>query len=118
MKRRFRVVIDGKVFEVEVEDNVLNNVRELLRTILQQCRPGITRAEVGVITSPIPARVVEVRVAEGCEVKVGDVVTILESMKSIIEVKAPMSGIVTKVFVKPGQVVKKGDPLVKIEVRR
>ena len=39
---------------------------------------------------------------------------ILEAMKMETEIKSPAAGVVTKIFVKPGDSVKPGDPLFEI----
>lgn len=50
----------------------------------------------------------------GDKVKVGDTLCIIEAMKLMNEVKSVRNCIVTKIFVKDGQSVKKGDKLFEI----
>jgi 3-methylcrotonyl-CoA carboxylase alpha subunit len=64
------------------------------------------------LTSPMPARVLEVRVKEGESVISGQVVCVLESMKMEINVRAGRDGIVGSVGVEKGMVVEEGQVLV------
>lgn len=64
------------------------------------------------LTSPMPARVLEVRVKEGEAVTSGQVCCVLESMKMEINVRAGRDGVVGKVGVEKGKVVEEGQILV------
>jgi biotin carboxyl carrier protein len=74
-----------------------------------------TQVAVGAITSRVPGKIKEVKVSEGQSVKRGDTVIIMESMKMEIEVKANKDGVVKAIYVKPGQFVTQGAPLILIE---
>ncbi len=117
MKKKFRVIIDGEVYDVEVEIEEGATPVEALVSALQT--GTITRVTPqprvkGAVTSPIAGRVAEVVVREGDEVGPDDVVVVLESMKTQVKVKAGAAGVVEKVYVAPGMAVKQGDPLVKV----
>ncbi len=117
MKKKFRVIIDGEVYDVEVE---IEEGASPVETLVSALQTGtITRVTPqprvkGAVTSPIAGRVAEVVVKEGDEVGPDDVVVILESMKTQVKVKAGAAGVVEKVYVSPGMAVKQGDPLVKV----
>jgi 3-methylcrotonyl-CoA carboxylase alpha subunit len=64
------------------------------------------------LTSPMPATVIEVRVKVGDEVKTGQVVAVLESMKMEISIRAGRDGIVGVVNAEKGMVVEEGGLLV------
>lgn len=64
------------------------------------------------LTSPMPARVLEVRVQEGKKVSSGQVVCVLESMKMEINVRAGRDGVIGSVGVEKGMVVEEGQVLV------
>jgi len=74
-----------------------------------------TQVAAGAITSRVPGKIKEVKVSEGQSVKKGDTVLIMESMKMEIEVKANKDGVVKAIYVKPGQFVAQGAPLILIE---
>ena len=67
------------------------------------------------IEVPITGKIIEVKVKEGDEVKEGDVLCLLESMKMENPILAPVGGTVTKVGVATDQTVKPGDIVAVIE---
>lgn len=67
------------------------------------------------VTAYMPGRVVAVLVEEGGEVKAGQGVVVLEAMKMQNEIQAEHDGVVSRVFVSPGQAVEGGDPLFEME---
>lgn len=66
------------------------------------------------LISPMPARVLEVRVKEGDEVKEGQVCAVLESMKMEINIRAGRDGVIDVVGVEKGVVVEEGQVLVRL----
>ncbi len=69
----------------------------------------------GVITSPMPGRVLKLLVAVGDEVAAGAPVAVVEAMKMENELRAERAGRVTKLHVDAGATVESGDPLVTLE---
>ncbi len=67
------------------------------------------------ITSPMPGRIVGIKVEVGQDVKEGDSVILVEAMKMENELHAPKSGKVKKISVKMGEAVEAGQDLVVIE---
>jgi len=67
------------------------------------------------IEFPIPGKVLSVNVSQGNEVKEGDVICTLESMKMENPILAPCSGTITKIEITSGQVVDGGDLVATIE---
>ncbi|MDE1728533.1 MAG: acetyl-CoA carboxylase biotin carboxyl carrier protein subunit [Thaumarchaeota archaeon] len=67
------------------------------------------------LKSQIPGRVVSINVAAGDDVKKGDVVCILESMKMQISIKSHKDGVVKAIKMKQGSSVAKNDVLAEIE---
>lgn len=76
---------------------------------------GSAAQKVDNLTSPMPATVIEVKVAVGDEVKSGQVVCVLESMKMEINIRAGRDGKIGGVNVGKGQVVEEGSVLVALE---
>ena len=66
------------------------------------------------IKSPMPGLIVAVPISEGQEVKKGDKVIILESMKMENELRAPKDGVVARIYVEQGASVEKDQVLVVI----
>ena len=69
------------------------------------------------IRADMVANVMEIYVAEGDTVAVGDTIVLLESMKMEIPVLSEISGTVLELRVTPGTVVQEGDVLALIEAR-
>lgn len=76
-----------------------------------------TAAEIGEgqLNAPMPGKILEIMVAEGDEVEIGDPVAILEAMKMENELKAPVSGVVSTVSVDEGDSVEKNALILEIE---
>jgi acetyl-CoA carboxylase biotin carboxyl carrier protein len=76
----------------------------------------------GTITSPMvgttylrPAPEAPRFVEQGAQVKAGDMLLLIEAMKTFNEIVAPRAGTVTNILVEDGQPVEFGQPLVVIE---
>jgi len=68
----------------------------------------------GVVTSPMPGKILRVLVKEGEQVKTGQGLVVLEAMKMENEIPAPKDGVVKKILVKEGETVNTGQPLVEL----
>ena len=66
------------------------------------------------LKSPMPGLVVTIPVAEGQEVKKGQVLLILESMKMQNELKSPRAGTIGRIRVKSGESVEQKQTLLSI----
>ena len=69
----------------------------------------------GALRAPMPSLVVEVRVAVGERVEKGQVIVVLESMKTETVLRAPAGGVVKAVGCIKGEMVEEGRELVDIE---
>jgi biotin carboxyl carrier protein len=68
----------------------------------------------GVVSSPMPGRVLKVLVAVGDRVTPGTALVVVEAMKMENELAAPIGGVVSRVHVAPGDTVEGGARLVEI----
>jgi biotin carboxyl carrier protein len=64
---------------------------------------------------PITGKILRVNIKVGDEVKEGDIICLLESMKMEIPILVPVDGTATKLEVSEEQIVKPGDLLAVIE---
>jgi biotin carboxyl carrier protein len=71
-------------------------------------------APAGLLTSPMPATVIQVKVKAGDAVTRGDVLIVLEAMKMELPVRAPADGRVTAVHCEPGQLVQPETSLIEL----
>jgi biotin carboxyl carrier protein len=93
-----QVLLHGRMFPVLVEDEREKRLR---------AAAGSRIAERGDfhLRSPMPGLVIALPVGEGQEVQKGDVLVVLESMKMQNELRAPRSGVISRLRVKPGDSV-------------
>jgi len=123
----FSVLVDGKSFESyiypgEPEWQVLLHGR-LYQAKVEDEREKRLRAAAGGrvaegvefhLKAPMPGLVVSVNVSEGDDVKKGQVLLILESMKMQNELKSPRDGKVNRIRVKPGESVEQKQTLLSV----
>lgn len=102
------VLLRGQFYLVSVQDERARRLAESARGF------GAPAGEV-VIKSPMPGLIVAVKAAAGQDVKKGETLVILESMKMENELKAPRDGRVGAVRVEARQAVDQGQTLVTIE---
>jgi biotin carboxyl carrier protein len=77
-------------------------------------RSGGRAGSAGLVTSPMPGKVVKVLVKEGEAVEPGRPLVVVEAMKMENELVAEAAGTVQKVYVSPGDAVEGGARLVSI----
>lgn len=101
------VLMRGKLYTTKVMDE---------RALIMAQRTGGLTAESGLIQikAPMPGLIVAVKVEPGQEVKAGQTVVILESMKMQNELKSPRDGVIDQVNVSGGQTVEQNKVLVTI----
>lgn len=76
-------------------------------------RAGVSKqlAVEGAVTAPMTGKIVSVRVRKGDQVKVNQVLCVIEAMKMENEITAAKAGVVQEVNVSEGQGVNEGDTL-------
>ncbi|MFC6154954.1 biotin/lipoyl-binding carrier protein [Nocardioides yefusunii] len=75
----------------------------------------MARVKTTKIAAEMVANILEIPVAVGDRIEVGETVALLESMKMEIPVLAEQAGVVTEVVAQAGDVVQEGDVLVVVE---
>ena len=97
--RKFVVTIDGKSYEVGVEEVGAESVTPVVTEIKPSTKTEKPKAAVSTngtkMTAPMPGMIKSYSVAEGAKVKVGDVVLVLEAMKMDNDMTAPCDGVVS-----------------------
>lgn len=129
--RVFRIVLDGEVHEVEVEE-----IREGASAAPRAAAPApraaapapapvpaaapapaaapVAAAGEEIVSAPLQGTVLSVNVTAGQSVKAGDVLAVIEAMKMENEVLAARDCTVKEVCVTKGASVAAGAPLVKV----
>jgi len=119
LEREFVVEVDGKRFEVNLEDYTPEMlVAEGTASGGGGTGGGGTQTidvEGHAVTAEMQGNVLSVEVEEGDEVGEGDVVCVIEAMKMENDITTPVAGTVTHVEIEEGDSVDQGDLLVAVE---
>lgn len=104
---QWEVLLRGRLYQAEVQDEREKRLRSA---------GGASAAEGGEfqMKAPMPGLVVAIPVEDGQEIKKGQVLLILESMKMQNELKAPRDGIIQRIKVKAGETVEQKQTLLSV----
>ena len=125
---RYKVTLNNKVYEVEVEEAsaMLVDEYEALAPVAPAAAPvaaapaapvaaapaaapaPVAAAAGEQVTAPMPGTILKVNVTQGAAVKKGDSLVVLEAMKMENEILAPKDGTVAQVAVSKGATVDTG----------
>ena len=125
---RYKVTLNNKVYEVEVEEAsaMLVDEYEALAPVAPAAAPvaaalaapvaaapaaapaPVAAAAGEQVTAPMPGTILKVNVTQGVAVKKGDILVVLEAMKMENEILAPKDGTVAQVAVSKGATVDTG----------
>ncbi|MDB4254283.1 sodium-extruding oxaloacetate decarboxylase subunit alpha [Gammaproteobacteria bacterium] len=111
----YLVSIDDKEYSVVVKSN--NSVEingSSQKSVNEQPSHAAQAGSGSIINAPLGGNIFKLIAQEGQSLEPDATVLILEAMKMETEIKSPAAGVVTKIFVKPGDSVKPGDPLFEI----
>jgi biotin carboxyl carrier protein len=103
----WQVLLHGRLYPVTVED-------EREKRLRAAAGGGVAETGEFHLRAPMPGLVVAIPVAEGEEIKKGQVILILESMKMQNELKSPRDGTIGRIRVKPGETVEQKQTLLSV----
>ena len=128
---KYKVTLNSKVYEVEVEEGTAMLVDEYEAYVPAPAPAPVAAAPVPaaapapapapaaapqaageVVASPLPGTVLQVKVSAGEAVKAGQLLLVIEAMKMENEILAPRDGTVAQVVAAKGATVNTGDALV------
>jgi biotin carboxyl carrier protein len=92
------VLLHGQLFQISIEDERQRRLRQSTGSVT------VRRGEFH-LKAPMPGLIVTVHVRDGQEVKKGDRMIVLESMKMQNEISSPTDGTVRTLRIKPGDSV-------------
>ena len=137
--KRVRIRVEGKWYDVEVDDLSKSPIQVRVdgesisvdvpglpiasdaepQSVSPEPVSDITdQAGDNIIRSPMPGRVVAVKVKRGKSVSPGDEVCVIEAMKMEQSIRTTIKGKVRKIHVKPTQQVESDDPLIEIDPKK
>ena len=102
--KRYQIQIDGRTYQVQISDAV---DQQILKMNLKSKKSN----QIKELRAPMPGLVRQVNVQVGDQVDSGDALFILEAMKMENVLKSPVNGLVSDLFVKPGESVEKNQIL-------
>ena len=103
---KYKVTLNGRTYEVEVEAGkamLLDEYEAIVPAAAPVAAP---------VAAPMPGNILKVNVTAGQAVKEGDVLVVLEAMKMENEILAPKACTVKQVLVSKGATVDTGATLV------
>jgi len=107
-QNEWQVLLHGNLYDVRVEDERERRLRA--------ASGGSASDQIEFqLKAPMPGLVVAIPVTEGQEIKKGDVLLILESMKMQNELKSPRAGKIGYIRVQPGASVEQRQVLLSVE---
>ena len=125
---KYKVTLNGRTYEVEVEAGKAMCVAEYEAFVPAAPAPVAAPAAAPVaaapaaaapaavageaVTAPMPGNILKVNVTAGQAVKEGDLLLVLEAMKMENEIFAPCNGTVAQVLVSKGSTVDTGATMV------
>lgn len=103
----WQVLLRGRLYPVKVED-------EREKRLRAAAGGGVAETGEFHLKAPMPGLIVAVPVTEGQEVKKGQVLLILESMKMQNELRSPRDGTVSRIKVRVGESVEQKQSLLSV----
>jgi len=103
----WQVLMRGRLYPVKVED-------EREKRLRAAAGGGVAETGEFHLKAPMPGLVIAIPVSEGQEVKKGQVLLILESMKMQNELKSPRDGTIGRIRVKAGESVEQKQTLLSV----
>lgn len=113
MMKKYRVKVNDKLFEVEVEEISSAAVKE----VKEEVRVETVAAENvsgEQVRAPLPGTITSIEVKVGDRVEEGDVLFIMEAMKMENEIPSPVSGTIKAIHVAQNASVDTGELLATI----
>lgn len=121
-----RVNVNGEIYQVEVDQPIkMTKTPTLLRpiavpstdstpSIAKTASPSSSHKIAGMITSPLPGKVLDISVKQGDKVNLGQQIVCIEAMKMENNINSDREGIVIAIHIQKGDTVLEGDALIEL----
>jgi len=107
-QNKYQVLINGVSYFFSIETQISYERKKFLDKNKKKSKSEIIKA-------PMPGKIIEVLVDEGTEVNEGEALIILEAMKMQNEILSPISGTISKIYVKNEENINKDDLMIEIK---
>jgi len=126
-KDRIVISVNGKVYSViqlgrtqssttfVANGKSIEARRESDRVVIEESSRLASNKEL--IVSNFPARIVKLSVKPGDNLSSGETLIVLEAMKMEAQIKAPRDCTVEEVYVKEGEMIERGKPMIRLKFR-
>lgn len=119
MLRKFNITIDKKEYYVEMEELGVTQSATTQTPVATQedpapSEPASSTSATDAQQSPMPGKILDIKVNVGDSVQENQVVLILEAMKLENEIVAEKAGTITAIHTQAGATVNSGDALITI----
>ena len=127
---KYRITLEGKTYEMEIElvpeetapqpaarreyKGYQNAAADPIVRLMDPSAQRTTTSAAGTVTAPMPGTVLSICKNEGEKVRTGDVVLVLEAMKTENEILSPADGTIKKVNCEEGKTVAGGEVLFEV----
>jgi biotin carboxyl carrier protein len=114
LSAEFDVEVEGEIFKVRVSGAGMTVAPGSGAVAAPVERAPAPRTGEGTVIAPMQGLIVKLPVQAGDDVKLGDVVAVLEAMKMQNDIVTTVAGKVREVYVKEGEVVTPSQPLLAV----
>ena len=123
---KYRIKLNGKVYEMEVELIGENSGPQPVKAAsavaapvtmrgtpapTTATAPSVAASQAGAVTSPLQGTIIKINAANGDAVKAGQTIIVLEAMKMQNDIAAPKDGTLSDLAVAVGDNVRSGQVL-------
>jgi len=112
--RRFRIKIEEKVYEVEVEEIREEVQRNSSKKQIANLPPSLPSHMQSILYAPMAGKILDIKKEEGDACEAGEIIFVMESMKMEVYVRSQLKGTIKKIFVARNNIVEANTPLAEV----
>lgn len=126
--RNFRITVEGKTFDVTVEEigaeknqapppKPVETKREVSPPVVQvapQPAPAPASGTGKAVLAPMPGKIISIKVSKGDSITFGQTLLVMEAMKMEQEIKSTFDGTVSDILISDNETVRKNQQMILI----